>query len=124
MILYVTYWFPQEKRGQILGLFYFGAPISFILGSPLSGLLLEFHGAWGLEGWQWMFLIEGLLASIVGIWAFWYLDDKPADAKWLPADERKALVAAIATEEKAKESHGHAGLSRRRSPIRAFSTSW
>ncbi|TDT99427.1 sugar phosphate permease [Azorhizobium sp. AG788] len=110
VILYVTYWFPQEKRGQILGLFYFGAPISFILGSPLSGLLLEFHGAWGLEGWQWMFLIEGLLASIVGIWAFWYLDDKPADAKWLPADERKALVAAIATEEKAKESHGHAGL--------------
>ncbi len=110
VILYVTYWFPQAKRGQILGLFYFGAPLSFILGAPLSGLLLEFHGAFGLEGWQWMFLIEGLLASVVGIWAYWYLDDKPQDARWMPADERKALADAIAAEQKVKESTGHASL--------------
>ncbi|WP_051356316.1 MFS transporter [Azorhizobium doebereinerae] len=110
VILYVTYWFPQAKRGQILGLFYFGAPLSFILGAPLSGYLLELHGAHGLEGWQWMFLIEGLLAAAVGVWAFWYLDDKPTDARWLPADERKALSAAIAAEDKVKESHGHASL--------------
>ncbi|GGF60101.1 MFS transporter [Azorhizobium oxalatiphilum] len=110
VILYVTYWFPQAKRGQILGMFYFGAPLSFIIGAPLSGYLLELHGFHGLEGWQWMFMIEGLLASAVGVWAFWYLDDKPADAKWMPADERKALVAAIAAEDSVKESHGHAGL--------------
>src|SRR5687768_3206267 len=60
VILYLTYWFPDRSRGQIMGLFYFGAPLAFILGGPLSGLLLEMHGAAGLEGWQWMFLIEGL----------------------------------------------------------------
>src|SRR3954452_9989862 len=63
VILYLTYWFPQRSRGQVMGLFYFGAPIAFIFGSPLSGLLLELHGMAGLEGWQWMFLIEGSLAS-------------------------------------------------------------
>lgn len=110
VILYLTYWFPARYRGQIMGLFYFGAPLSFIFGSPLSGLLLEFHGALGLEGWQWMFMIEGLLASVVGVWAYWYLDDKPADARWLPADEKKALTAAIQSEERAKQAHGLASL--------------
>ncbi|MGU3493495.1 MFS transporter [Xanthobacteraceae bacterium A53D] len=110
VILYVTYWFPQAKRGQILGLFYFGAPLSFIIGAPLSGYLLQMHGFWGYEGWQWMFMIEGLLASVVGVWAFWYLDDKPSDAKWMPAEERKALTDAIAAEDKVKENHGHSGL--------------
>ena len=83
VILYLTYWFPQQQRGRVLGLFYFGAPIAFIVGGPLSGLLLEFHGPGGLEGWQWMFVVEGLLASVVGVWAWWYLQDRPQDAKWL-----------------------------------------
>jgi len=106
VILYLTYWFPQRSRGQVMGLFYFGAPLAFIFGSPLSGLLLELHGMAGLEGWQWMFLIEGSLASVVGVWAFFYLDDKPADARWLPTAEKQALSAAIAQEEQAKTSHG------------------
>jgi MFS family permease len=91
-------------------LFYFGAPLAFIFGSPLSGLLLEFQGVSGLEGWQWMFLIEGLLASAVGVWAFFYLDDKPAGARWLPAAEKQALSAAIAGEDSAKAAQGHAGI--------------
>lgn len=93
-----------------MGLFYFGAPLAFIFGGPLSGLLLEFHGVGGLQGWQWMFLIEGLLASAVGVWAFFYLDDKPADARWLPTAEKQALSAAIAQEEQAKASHGPSAL--------------
>ncbi len=110
VILYLTYWFPARSRGQVMGLFYFGAPLAFIFGSPLSGLLLEFQGVSGLEGWQWMFLIEGLLASAVGVWAFFYLDDKPAGARWLPAAEKQALSAAIAGEDSAKAAQGHAGI--------------
>ena len=110
VILYLTYWFPVRSRGQIMGLFYFGAPLAFIFGGPLSGLLLEFDGVGGLHGWQWMFLIEGLLASVVGVWAFFYLDDKPADARWLPDAEKQALSIAIAQEERAKAASGHSGF--------------
>ena len=110
VILYLTYWFPACARGQVLGLFYFGAPLAFIFGSPLSGLLLELDGTGGLRGWQWLFLIEGLLASAVGIWAFFYLDNKPDDARWLPSAERRVLSAAIAQEERVKSAHGPSAL--------------
>jgi MFS family permease len=106
VILYLTYWFPDAQRGRIMGLFYFGAPIAFILGGPLSGLLLDFHGSLGLHGWQWMFLVEGLLAVGVGVWAWFYLDDRPADAKWLDAPERTALAAEIAREGEARRETG------------------
>lgn len=110
VILYLTYWFPARSRGQIMGLFYFGAPLAFIFGSPLSGLLLDLDGMGGLHSWQWMFLIEGLLASVVGVWAFFYLDDKPTDARWLPPAEKQVLSAAIAQEDQSKAAHGHAGF--------------
>jgi sugar phosphate permease len=110
VILYLTYWFTDRSRGQVMGLFYFGAPLAFIFGGPLSGLLLELHGFAGLEGWQWMFMVEGLLATIVGVWAFFYLDDKPADARWLPPAERQALTAAIAQEDRSKQAQEHASF--------------
>lgn len=99
VILYLTYWFPSRVRGQIMGLFYIGVPIALILGSPLSGLLLELHEVGGLQGWQWMFLIEGAMAVVVGMAAFWYLDDRPAHARWMPEDERQILVKVLASEE-------------------------
>lgn len=110
VILYLTYWFPSFARGRAMGLFYFGAPLAFIFGSPLSGLLLEFQGLGGLHGWQWMFMVEGLLASVVGIWAFFYLDNRPADAKWLSQSEKEELTKALDAEESYKTSHGPAHL--------------
>ena len=109
VILYLTYWFPARVRGRMMGVFYFGAPIAFIAGSPLSGLLLELHGFGGLLGWQWMFLVEGLMASVVGVWAFWFLSNRPVDANWLSDAEKAALVHAIDSEESHKHAHGPRG---------------
>ncbi|MBV8578413.1 MAG: MFS transporter [Acetobacteraceae bacterium] len=110
VILYLTYWFPDRVRGEIMGLFYFGAPIAFILGGPLSGLLLEMDGVAGLRGWQWMFMVEGLLATAVGVWAWWYLDSKPVEARWLSPSEKEALLAAVEAEEQARSEHSPAAL--------------
>ncbi len=110
VILYLTYWFPERERGRALGFFYFGAPIAFIVGSPLSGFLLELHGVAGLKGWQWLFLIEGTLASLVGILAFFYLDNRPADATWLSTDERRTLSQVLAAEDADKSAHGPIGF--------------
>lgn len=106
VILYLTYWFPARERGRIMGMFYFGAPLAFIVGGPVSGLLMELNGVLGLRGWQWMFLVEGLLATILGIWAFYYLNDRPSDASWLPTEEKQALQHAIADEDAAKATTG------------------
>jgi MFS family permease len=111
VILYLSYWFPTRVKGHVLGLFYFGAPLAFIAGGPLSGLLLELPTMAGLQGWQWMFLVEGFLAVTVGVWAYTYLGDKPQDAAWLPAVDRQALVAVLRDEEEARHTHGSSSLS-------------
>jgi MFS family permease len=102
VILYLTYWYPKSARARSTGLFYYGAPLAFIFGGPLSGLLLDLDGWLGLQGWQLMFLVEGLLASLSGIVIFLMLDDRPADAKWLNAEEKRVLLAALAADEEAK----------------------
>lgn len=107
VILFLTYWVPARHLSRARGYFYMGIALAGILGNPLSGALLELHGFLGLRGIQWMFLIEGLLAVAVGVWAFFYLTDKPRDAKWLPDDEREALAETIDAEDTAKsEGHG------------------
>ncbi|NYH25056.1 MFS transporter [Paraburkholderia bryophila] len=106
VIYYLTHWFPQRARARAVGVFYFGAPLAFIFGSPLSGSLLELHGAWGLAGWQWLFLVEGVLASAVGVWALWYLDNRPDDAQWLDPQERASLRAALEDDARAASAHG------------------
>ncbi|MEH3143779.1 MAG: MFS transporter [Methylobacterium frigidaeris] len=106
VLLYLTYWFPARERAQILGLFYLSQPLCFILGGPISGVLLDLDGAFGLHGWQLMFLVEGLAASLVGIWAFFYLTDRPRDAAWMPARQQAALESAIAAENATKTARG------------------
>jgi MFS family permease len=109
-ILYLTYWFPNSIRGRVLGLFYLGIPLALILGGPLSGLLLEIRPLFGLQSWQWMFLVEGFMAVVLGLFAFWYLDNRPANASWLPAEEKQALANALALEEEKRRSTGPAKL--------------
>ena len=110
VILYLTYWFPRQVRGEILGLIYFGAPIAFILGGPISGLLLEMHPRFGLWNWQWMFLVEGFAAVVVGFWSYWYLDSRPADAKWLSDEEKQALAELVAREQEEQRDHSPAHI--------------
>ena len=104
VILYLTYWFPSRVRGEIMGLFYIGVPVAMIFGNPLSGFLLEIRTIAGLQGWQWMFFIEGLIAVVVGIGTYWYLDDRPAQASWIPTDERTALTNLLSAEENERRS--------------------
>ena len=107
VILYLTYWIPARHLSRARGYFYMGIALAGILGNPLSGSLLELNGVLGLRGIQWMFLVEGLLAVVVGIWAYFYLTDHPKDAEWLPEDQRLALAETVAAEDTAKsEGHG------------------
>jgi MFS family permease len=105
VILYLTYWFPGEVRARIFGLFYLGAPIAFIVGGPISGFLLQLESHGRLHGWQWMFLVEGALAVVVGAWSYWFLDNRPADARWLAPAERNSLTEAVAKETQGTPDH-------------------
>ena len=96
IVLYFTFWFPAPERARALAQFSTASMAAGIFGAPLSGVLLSMRGAGGLDGWQWLFIVEGLPAIALGIVALRYLTDTPADARWLDDDERSWLVAAIA----------------------------
>lgn len=102
MIYLTSQWFPSNKRASIMGLFYMGAPFAMSLGSPLSGALLEMHGFMGHPGWFWMFVIEGLLAVLAGIFTFFFLDNTPSEARFLTADEKTCLINQLNSEESVK----------------------
>ena len=106
VILYLTYWFPPEYRGRVLGMFYFGYPLALTLGTPFSGLLLGFDGLLGLAGWQWMFLVEGLLAAAVGVLTLFVLPDRPAEVSWLSAEQKTALAVVLGRESDDKHAEG------------------
>ena len=106
VVLYSTYWFPSSHRGKALGIYYMGLPAALTLGSTLSGSILQtMNGFLGLRNWQWMFLIEGLAASAIGIVAFFYLTSRPRGAKWLSASEQEVLEHALLLEEKQRVAH-------------------
>jgi ACS family tartrate transporter-like MFS transporter len=91
VILYLTYWFPREYRARIIGMFTVAIPVSSFLGSPISAALLGANGWLGLRGWQWMFILEGLPAAILGLVCFMVLSDRPAQARWLDRERRDWL---------------------------------
>jgi MFS transporter, ACS family, tartrate transporter len=97
IILYMKHWFPARARARAVAWFMTANPLAGIVGSPISGALLGIHGR-GLSGWQWMFLIEGLPAILLGAAVYWTLADTPNDAKWLQPDERGLLLETLAAE--------------------------
>ncbi|MBV8650468.1 MAG: MFS transporter [Alphaproteobacteria bacterium] len=107
-LLYLTYWFPSARRTRMTAVFFLGLPLSGIIGSPLSGwIMARFGGQYGLAAWQWLFLLEGLPSVLLGIAAFFVLDDRPEKAGWLSPAEKRLIAADLAGEQSVKASGGH-----------------
>lgn len=98
VILYLTYWFPRQYRARVVGMFTVAIPVSSFLGSPLSAALLGVEGSLGLKGWQWMFILEGAPAVVLGLACLLVLSDSPGQAGWLERSERDWLEGAFASE--------------------------
>jgi MFS transporter, ACS family, tartrate transporter len=102
VILYLTWWVPAAYRARAGALFMMAIPISVLIGSPISEALLQLHHVWGLKGWQWLFIGEGLPAVLLGVATLFYLTDKPEQASWLPPAERRWLVSTLEREREAR----------------------
>jgi ACS family tartrate transporter-like MFS transporter len=104
IILYLTWWFPSYYRSRIVGIFMAAIPISNIVGSLVSGVLLDLNGWLGLAGWQWLFVIEAVPAVVLGI-VFWiYMTDWPSEAHWLAPAQRDWLITRLAAEQTRREA--------------------
>jgi MFS transporter, ACS family, tartrate transporter len=104
IIFYLTLWFPTEYRARIVGYFMAAIPLSTVIGAPISGMLLYLHGGLGLAGWQWLFIIEAVPAIILACVVFFYLTDRPSDARWLAADERTWLAQRLESEQRQRQA--------------------
>ncbi|MCO7253402.1 MFS transporter [Dickeya oryzae] len=97
VLFYLTRWFPSWRRGRIISLFMIGLPLSSVVGAPLSGFIMShFDSAYGLHGWQWMFLLEGLPSVLLGVLTFWLLPENIEQAHWLNEAERMQVRADLA----------------------------
>lgn len=99
IIYYLTQWFPPRERARTIAAFMTATLAAGIVGGPVSGALLTLDGAGGLAGWQWLFLLEGVPAVILGLAVLAWLPDGPGDARWLTPAEREAIVAELASAE-------------------------
>jgi MFS transporter, ACS family, tartrate transporter len=102
MIVYLTHWFCERDRSRAIACLYAANPAAALIGSPLAGWLLGVHWQ-SLAGWRWLFILEGIPAIVVGIVTYFYMTDWPAQAGWLPQDERDWLVHELQAELQAKK---------------------
>lgn len=98
VLLYLTFWFPAAYRARANALFMIAMPFTAGFGSALSGLILGLDGVWGLHGWQWLFLLEGMPSVIMGFMVFCYLNDTPQQARWLSREDKQHLQNALAAD--------------------------
>lgn len=103
IILYMKYWFPARARARAVAWFMTANPIAGVIGSPISGALLNLHGS-GLSGWQWMFVIEGLPAILLGVVVLFTLSDSPQEARWLKGDEKEWLLGELKSEKNSESA--------------------
>ncbi|HIZ35280.1 MAG TPA: MFS transporter [Candidatus Ruania gallistercoris] len=111
-ILFLSLWVPARYRPRVISLFFLAQPLTTVIGAPLASVLINQRGLlWGLEGWRLMFFGVAIPAILVGIIAWFYLDDGPADARWLTRREREWLTSELETEHQHKETaHPHQGV--------------
>lgn len=110
IILYLTYWFPRAKRAKAVALFMTATAVAGLVGSPVSGWIMQLHGAMDHAGWQWLFLLEGLPAVLLGVVVWFVLPDGPRHARFLTAGEKDALIAALEEEGRASPGAPAGGL--------------
>jgi MFS transporter, ACS family, tartrate transporter len=104
IIFFLTLWFPAAYRGRAFGLFLIALPVSTVIGSPISGFILDMEGVGGLHGWQWMFLIEAVPALLMTFAVLYYLTDRPGLATWLEPNECKWLQDRLDAERASRET--------------------
>jgi MFS family permease len=102
VMLYLTYWFPKQYRARYVGMFAIGIPMASVIGSPISGLILNLDGVFGFKGWQWLYVLEAIPGVIIGVLIWLCLTDQPRDARWLTLEQRTWLQQTI---DKERESH-------------------
>jgi len=103
IVVYFTHWFPMQDRARAMAAFIVAVPFSLALGAPLSALLLDVNWL-GMAGWQWLFIVEGLPAVVLGVVTIFYFTDRPRDAAWLLPEEREELEGILARETAEKEA--------------------
>jgi MFS transporter, ACS family, tartrate transporter len=101
VIYYLSLWYPTAQRARAIAAFMTAVPVTGLIGGPLSGALLELDGIHGLAGWQWLFLVEGLPAVLLGVSVLFYLNDRPETTRWLTPVERNWLVETLTAEREA-----------------------
>jgi len=100
VLFYLTKWFPSWRRSRIIALFMIGLPLSSLIGGPLSGWIMgHFHEAYGMRGWQWLFLLEGLPSVLLGVMTFWLLPNSVESANWLSSSEKQAVLRELESDE-------------------------
>lgn len=111
IILYLTYWFPNDRRAKAFGMFMSASAFAGVIGGPLAGwIMTNMNGVNGWSGWQWVFLIEGIPSVIAGVVTFFYLTDRPEQAKWLTARERQLVHADLERDQQALGDREHSML--------------
>ncbi len=103
IILYISHWFTGREKAVAYSMFMAAVPISQIIGAPLSTHILSVDWL-DMQGWRWLFILEGIPSIILGLFAFWYLTDRPSQAKWLLPDEKEWFTSKMASEAKAKQA--------------------
>jgi D-galactonate transporter len=110
IILYLTYWYPSQRRGRVTGLFLFGMPITGVLGGPLSGTIMSaMEGLGGMHGWQWLFVVEGLPTVLLGFLLYRMLPNGPARASWLNDAEKVLVQSVLNADHRGEAKAGHHG---------------
>jgi len=112
IVLFFTYWFPDQHRARIVSGFMLALPLAVAFGAPLSTATLELDGLLGLSGWKWMFIVEAVPTVLIGIVVLFYVTDRPSVARWLSDDERAWLLATLEQERGLIESRHKIGLLR------------
>jgi len=111
MILYLTFWFPSAYRARVIAAFMLAIPVTGVIGGPLATSLLQLNGVWGLAGWQWMFLAEGLPAALLGFVVLGFMTDRPSSANWLLPEEKQWLETTLRGErDEVEAAHSQLGL--------------